>query len=139
MNPLSWLLIVSAAALFGGMLMFSLLVAPRVHARLPRDVASDFLRGLFPWYYGYCGGLSVVLAASAWWTDALWVLILSLPVMAGFAFAGAYLLPALNRASEQRDADPLTADRFQRLHRMSMLVNLAQMLLLVVILVRVAL
>ena len=139
MNPLSWLLVLSAGALFGGMLMFSLVVAPRVHARLPRETAAELLRGLFPWYYGYCGGFAVVLAACAWWTDALWVFIFSLPVLAGFAFAGGYLLPALNRAREQRDEDPLAADRFSRLHRLSMLVNLAQMVLLAVILVRVAL
>lgn len=137
MNPLTWLLVLSAAALFGGMLMFSLVVAPRVHQRLPRETASELLHGLFPWYYGYCGALALVLAATAWWTDALWVFVFSLPVLAGFAFAGAYLLPALNRAQEYRDEDPLAADRFTRLHRTSMLINLAQMILLAIILVRV--
>lgn len=139
MNPVTWLMVLTGAALFGGMLMFSLVVAPRVHARLPRETAADFLHGLFPWYYGYCGGLAVVLAATAWWTDALWVFVLSLPVVAGFAFAGGYLLPALNRAREQRDENPAADDRFRHLHRMSMLVNLIQMLLLAAILVRVAL
>ncbi len=137
MGVVSIVLLLSSAALFGAMLLFTLIVAPLVHSRLPAAEASQFLRAVFPRYYLFNGLLALVATLVAW-QYSLFLFTLALLVLAGFVVAGGYLLPAINRARERRAQGEEAAQRFATLHRASVVVNLAQLLLLALILVRLS-
>lgn len=125
-------LVFAWAALFGGMLMFSVLFAPLVFVKLPAEHAAKFIRSVFPWYY-------------------LWVLVFSALTALGFAVlqgvkswtflvAGAIALTAaflrfvlLAKINALRDAqlagDKAAGKRFDFAHRFSVIVNILQLLL----------
>ena len=126
------LLIWMLGGLAGSMLFFALVVAPTVFAVLPAEQAGPLLRALFPRYYLW--GLFVALLTTllALWTDAGGLVIsASATVTVLFVFARQNLLPAINRARQrQLDGDDAAAMRFRRLHAASLIINLAQLLLL---------
>ncbi|MCR9221040.1 MAG: DUF4149 domain-containing protein [Alphaproteobacteria bacterium] len=129
-----------AAALLGAMLFFAAIVAPSVFRFLEGEAAQRFLRGIFPRYY--VAGLAVALlaAAAAGAADDWAAAGLLAAVAGGFGVSRWGLVDRINAA---RDAD-LTGDaaagaRFKALHRASVLINLAQMLALLALIVAGAL
>ncbi len=126
--------LVLVAALFGGMLMFAALFTPLIHRKLPADTAAGFTREVFPVYYRVMGILALVAAlplvpAQAYWTE------ISMLVSAavGFVFANLVLRPKANAARDAgRDGS------FRRLHRVSVLLNLAQFVLVTFVLIQLA-
>jgi hypothetical protein len=123
---------VSLALTFGGMTFFFAVMAPLVFSKLPFDTAGRFIREVFPWYYLTMGATTLVaLAASLAGSgrDAPWVSALIAAVLAGFVLARQVLMPSINRARDAEFAgDTTAAQRFQRLHRASVVVNLVQWL-----------
>jgi hypothetical protein len=124
------------AATLGAMLFFAVGVAPTVFQALPIAEAGLFLRTLFPRYYlalivgsGLAGGLwisSAPLAAAVCWLIALSTL-----------WIRQSLVPRINQL---RDAD-LAGDaaagkRFATLHRVSVIINMVQLLALVSLLLK---
>ena len=124
------------AATLGAMLFFAVGVAPTVFQALPIGEAGLFLRTLFPRYYlalivgsGLAGGLwisSAPLAAAVCWLIALSTL-----------WIRQSLVPRINQL---RDAD-LAGDaaagkRFATLHRVSVIINMVQLLALVSLLLK---
>ena len=124
------------AATLGAMLFFAVGVAPTVFRALPIAEAGLFLRTLFPRYYlalivgsGLAGGLwisSAPLAAAVCWLIALSTL-----------WIRQSLVPRINQL---RDAD-LAGDaaagkRFATLHRVSVIINMVQLLALVSLLLK---
>mgnify|MGYP005728308541 FL=1 len=124
------------AATLGAMLFFAVGVAPTVFQALPIAEAGLFLRTLFPRYYlalivgsGLAGGLwisSAPLAAAVCWLIALSTL-----------WIRQSLVPRINQL---RDAD-LAGDaaagkRFATLHRVSVIINMVQLLALVALLLK---
>lgn len=124
------------AATLGAMLFFAVGVAPTVFQALPIAEAGLFLRALFPRYYlalivgsGLAGGLwisSAPLAAAVCWLIALSTL-----------WIRQSLVPRINQL---RDAD-LAGDaaagkRFATLHRVSVIINMVQLLALVFLLLK---
>ena len=124
------------AATLGAMLFFAVGVAPTVFQALPIEEAGLFLRTLFPRYYlalivgsGLAGGLwisSAPLAAAVCWLIALSTL-----------WIRQSLVPRINQL---RDAD-LAGDaaagkRFATLHRVSVIINMVQLLALVSLLLK---
>ena len=124
------------AATIGAMLFFAVGVAPTVFQALPIAEAGLFLRTLFPRYYlalivgsGLAGGLwisSAPLAAAVCWLIALSTL-----------WIRQSLVPRINQL---RDAD-LAGDaaagkRFATLHRVSVIINMVQLLALVSLLLK---
>ncbi len=130
--------VIAASFLLGSMIFFAAVTAPAVFKFLPADVAGQYLRGVFPRYYLW-GAVCAAVAA-----------ILSLPVSlipgglllaVALAFLGVrqILVPRINEAKEGRAAgDDAATARFARLHRLSVLINLAQMIALIVVLVLLA-
>jgi hypothetical protein len=122
------------AAVFGGMAFFMAMFAPSVFRFLPRDVAAPFMRSLFPIYFLAMGIVSllpalVLLTISSYRPET----VVMLAVAAVFFAQRFVLLPALNRSREAgRDK------RAGALHRLSVLIHLAQWLAVVVALVRLA-
>ena len=133
---LSAIALVATALLLGGMVFFAAAIAPLVFTRLPPEWAGRFIRQVFPVYYLYVGGL----AAAA--TVAL--LPLRLPdalAMAAVAALGAWLrqglMPRINRLSDATQAgDAAAKPRFDAAHRLSVVLNMAQMVVVLAVLVR---
>ena len=128
----------SLASLLGGMLFFPAVVAPLVFRTLETDDAGRFLRALFPRYYVYMIVTAVIAALAA------------IPVSVGAAATlGAVAVTTLlvrqllvPRLNAWRDAE-LTGDaeagrRFATGHRLSVFINLLQLVAVIVIVVRSA-
>ena len=122
------------AATLGAMLFFAVGVAPTVFQALPIEQAGLFLRKLFPRYYlalivgsGVAGGLwisSAPLAASICWLVALSTL-----------WVRQRLVPRINALRDAELAGDVAAGaRFATLHRVSVIINMVQLLALVVLL-----
>ena len=122
------------AATLGAMLFFAVGVAPTVFQALPIEQAGLFLRKLFPRYYlalimgsGVAGGLwisSAPLAASICWLVALSTL-----------WVRQRLVPRINALRDAELAgDAAAGARFATLHRVSVIINMVQLLALVVLL-----
>ncbi|WP_439576395.1 DUF4149 domain-containing protein [Elioraea sp.] len=125
----------ATALLLGGMVFFAFVVAPTVFRALEAKAAGAFLRRLFPVYYvwgtGMAGAAAIALVPVAW--EAAIVLA---TVTAGFVFAHQALMPRINAYRDAELAGDASAKRpFTRLHALSVAINLAQMLLVALVLV----
>lgn len=118
----------ASAVLLGGMLFFAFAFAPLVFVKLPAETAGPFIRQVFPVYYAVgagCAGLAGLLAALPAWPDAAVLAVVS----AGFVLARQGLMPRINRLRDAALAGDESAKRpFARLHRVSMILNLVQMI-----------
>lgn len=129
-----------AAALLGAMLFFAAIVAPSVFRFLEGEAAQRFLRGIFPRYY-VAGLAAALLAVAAAVAAAEWIAASVLAAVAGgFALSRWGLVDRINAARDAELAgDDAAGARFKALHRASVLINLAQMLALLALLVAGAL
>ncbi|MCU0985250.1 MAG: DUF4149 domain-containing protein [Acetobacteraceae bacterium] len=119
----------ATALLLGGMVMFAAVVAPTVFRALEPAPAGRFLRRIFPVYYIYAAGLAGA-AAFAFVPLAWEAAIVMGVVAAGFVFARQALMPRINAYRDAELAGDASAKTpFARLHRLSVAINLGQMLL----------
>jgi Domain of unknown function (DUF4149) len=126
----------ATALLLGSMAFFSTVIAPLIFLKLDGAVAGRFIRQVFPWYYLVViilSALAALCVTASRMSDAV--------ALAAIAIAGLVarqiLMPKINRA---RDA-VLAGDRssqtsFSRLHRLSVYINAAQMIVAGVVLAR---
>jgi hypothetical protein len=132
--------LVALACWLGGIVFFSFFTTRIVFASLPRAEAGIAIRALFPQYYllGYVvGTLCLVLAiyftavrgARMWWGGTALVLAIAL----AFTFyAGAVIRPrveSVRSVTEDANPDPVRKAEFDRLHRESVILNGAVLLL----------
>jgi len=124
-----WLAWLALSLWLGAMGFFSFVVAPTVFHALDGPSAGRFLRTVFPRYYLFGAGCSLVLVTAALLSPAtgIWVLGGGL-ALAGLAFGSLALVPAINRA---RDAGAAGAGRFRRLHGASVALNVIALLVAV--------
>lgn len=124
------------AVLFGGMVFFAAILAPLVFTRLPAEQAGAFIRAVFPVYYLFVL-INAALAALA--------LTFNLPLDAALmaAVAGLTLwlrqglMPRINRLSDAAKAGDASAKPgFDASHRLSVILNMAQMLVVAAVLAR---
>lgn len=124
--------LLASALLFGGMMLYSFGFAPMVFSSLPADVAGGLLRKAFPHYYVFVLITSALAAALLWQSNSL-----SSGLMAAIAaiavIARQVLMPAINIA---RDAG--AKSRFNRLHGLSVALNMVQLAAVVAVLVQMA-
>ena len=124
------------AATLGAMLFFAVGVAPTVFQALSIEEAALFLRKLFPRYYlalivgsGVAGGLwisSAPMAAAVCWLIALSTL-----------WIRQRLVPRINQLRDAELAgDAAAGARFATLHRVSVTINMVQLLALVFLLLK---
>lgn len=124
------------AMLFGSMVFFAAVMAPLIFIKLPAAVAGGFIRQVFPMYYLWgviAGALALLMALAATWLDVLLLVL----VVAGFGYARQWLMPRIN---QHRDAalggDEAAKQRFDALHRQSVIINGVQMLVLLWVFIR---
>ena len=124
--------LLSTALLFGGVTLYSFGFAPLVFSTLKADVAGGLLRKAFPHYYLFVLITAVAATAALSAFDGF-----SAALMAGTAvvalIARQRLMPAINAA---RDSG--AKGRFDRLHGLSVALNMVQLAAIVWVLVRLA-
>ena len=124
-----------AAALLGGMLFFAAVVAPQVFRTLAAEDAGRFLRALFPRYYLYVAVTAAVAAAAAIPAHPATALALGAVALSTLAVRQ-LLVPRLNRWRDaELGGDPAAGRAFARGHRVSVLINVAQLVTVVAVLV----
>ncbi len=129
------LALIAASFLLGSIVFFAAVAAPAVFAFLPEEARGPYLRGVFPRYYAWGIGVAVIAAASALPTDTVSAAILGL-VAAVFLTLRQVLVPRIALAREAKAAgDEGAKADFARLHRFSVLINTAQMLALIAVIV----
>ena len=133
--------LVAVAGVFGAMVFFAFVYAPLVFIKLSTEAGGRFIREVFPVYYVAMCAVSLVAAAllafasAARGADALAMACIGIV----FFLARFALLPIINRNRDAGQAGDLAAKkRFDLLHRVSVIVNLVQMLAVLVVLVRYA-
>ncbi len=135
-HPLDAIAAVAAAALFGGMLLFATVVTPTVFRSLTGAPAQAFLRAVFPLYYLYVLGTALVgglatISNNPRLGSALLVIGVSAAVLRQV------VMPRVNAARDaELGGDAQAKARFQALHRTSVVVNVAQLLLAGLVVVR---
>ena len=126
--------LVLISVLFGGMTFFMAFFAPMVFRNLPRDVAADFMRALFPKYFFVMGivaalPLLVLIPIHAYRPEGL---IMAIVAILFFA-ARSVLLPTLEKQRAAGNDRAAAA-----LHRTSVLIHLAQWVAVAVVLLRLS-
>jgi len=132
--------LIALACWLGGIVFFSFFTTRIVFASLPRAEAGVAIRALFPQYYmlGYVAGtVSLVLAIyitavrtpRVWWGGT--TLALAIALVLTF-YAGTIIRPrveAIRSVTEETNPDPVRKAEFDKLHRMSVMLNGAVLLL----------
>ena len=126
--------VLAMAAMVGSIVFFSFVVAPIIFRVLGAEAGGRFVRALFPRYYLW-GAIAGAIALPAFVAGPLCFpeyrgigVGIQSAVLLGctliMLYGGNSLVPEINRA---RDAGPPAHDRFVRLHRRSVVLNLAVM------------
>ncbi len=134
MPILSLTALFATALCLGGMVFFAACVAPLVFTRLPAEHAGRFIRAMFPVYYLYVLGMSAAAAVAL-----LPLSYAAAGLMAAVAAATLWLRQVLmrqiNRLSDLAQAGDATArQKFDRMHRLSVIMNVLQMAIVAVVL-----
>ncbi|MDG1034925.1 MAG: DUF4149 domain-containing protein [Luminiphilus sp.] len=121
--------------LLGGMLFFPIVVAPVVFMALPEAQAGIFLRAMFPRYYVFMIVLSLVASAMYQLSEGAVVSVAAL-VCLGVGLSTLWvrqgLLPRINAARDaQLAGDANAGEAFDRGHKLSVAINIVQLVLLV--------
>ena len=123
------------AGTLGAMLFFAIGVAPIVFQALPAEQAGLFLRKLFPRYY-----LSLIIGSTA--GGLLWLG--TQPLASGVCLLIAvstlwirqWLVPRINALRDRElSGDVSAGEEFARLHRLSVAINMVQLVALLGILI----
>ena len=121
--------------LLGAMLFFPSVVAPVVFTSLPEAQAGAFLRSMFPRYYAFMIALSLIAALLFLvFSDesAYQAAIVCLFVGVSTVWVRQWLLPRINMARDaQLAGDTEAGRRFDRDHKLSVGINMVQVVLLV--------
>jgi len=141
---LKFLYLLSLTLWIGSIFFFSLITAPSIFKVLPRNLAGDLVSDIFPKYYliAYiCGGIALITSCILWFKGKPGVLpllrIFILLIMLGLAvYAGRVIRPqALEARTEMKSLAEDSPrylevhDRFQKLHKRSVIMNSAVFLM----------
>ena len=127
---------VSLAALFGGMIFFPSVVAPNVFRALPPDMAGAFLRRLFPAYYAYMI-ITAAIAAVGFYAQPVVCALLAAIGMTTL-IVRQILVPKINAWRDaELEGDAQAGRKFALGHRLSVMVNIAQLVIVAFIMWRV--
>ncbi|MEM6491093.1 MAG: DUF4149 domain-containing protein [Pseudomonadota bacterium] len=126
-----YLALYALAILFGGMVAFSALFAPLVFTQLPMETAAKFIRATFPRYYLFI--LATSVAATVGLTVAgvpPHLAIVAAAIALATVHARWVLMPKINALRDAELAgDAAAGAGFKLRHRISVLVNVVQLLL----------
>ena len=127
------LFLILHAMVLGFMVLFLSLIAPSVFTSLDEENAGKLLRKLFPRMFIY--GLVLTLLASifAYQAGRLELSILTIVSTFGFGFNAFYLTPLINEKRDVLLLEPNASSKgFDLLHRLSVSIFMAQMIISIV-------
>ena len=119
------------AMILGIMLFFSFVIAPVVFTTLDEDNARKFIRRIFPFYYNVNLMISFVILLIFLFLSKLGVdfyLILLITIL--FATSNYLLMPLINKYRDEKQDK-----KFKYSHFISVVINFAQMICLVFLLI----
>ena len=129
------MIILITGMILGFMIFFPIVVAPSVFKNLNEKQSSVFLRSFFPKYYLF--GIIVTtigIFISALEKDFTIIFCFSL-IFIGFFFSRQYLTPLINKAKDKIiKSDELSKVKFERLHRFSVIINILQIIICIIVL-----
>ena len=129
------MIILIIGMILGFMIFFPIVVAPSIFKNLNEKQSSLFLRSFFPKYYLF--GIIITLIGiiiSALEKDFIIILSLSF-IFLGFVFSRQYLTPLINKAKDEIvKSNNLSKVKFERLHRFSVIINILQIFICIIIL-----
>ena len=117
--------------ILGIMLFFSFVVAPVVFTTLDEENARKFIRRIFPYYYKVNLGISLLILLILLFTnnfETKFYLVLVVAIL--FAISNYLLMPMINKFRDENQDK-----KFKYSHFISVAINFAQMVLLVLILI----
>ena len=122
--------------LLGSMVFFAAVVAPTIFRTLEKEGASGLLRAIFPVYYLWGIILSAITLAVCLFHSPKGAVLMAL-ILAGFIYSRQLLTPAINDARDRWNETESAHDkaRFASLHRRSVIINAAQMVMLVILII----
>lgn len=129
----------ATALLLGAMLFFSFVVLPVAHRNLEPMAAKRFVRAAFPAYYRVIAGLSTFAALALVAEDdrVLAATMGFVAVLAAFVDQG--LRPRIYSLQDATQwGEDAARPLFKRLHRLSVLINLAQIMAVAMVLLTLA-
>ena len=129
------------SASLGAMVFFSAVIAPTTFQALPEDMAGRFLRSIFPKYF-LINGLAALVAGVLTFVATSDLLLAAILMAAGSALLWCRFvaIPVINEARDQSLAGDVAAKvRFNRWHRVTVLINSVEMLVLIGIIAVIAL
>ncbi len=144
---LNILFLVSLSLWIGSIFFFSFLTAPTVFRELPREVAGEFISKLFPPYY-ILGYITLFIASISltfrgilekpfpWFRLSLLILMMGCTFYAGIKIhPKAHLVKTVIRTMEEGKEKDTQQAAFNRLHKLSVLLNSATFLAAVLVLI----
>ena len=120
-----------SAGILGIMLFFSFVIAPIIFKSLDEKNARVFIRNIFPYYYSVNLGLCLVAITNYIYLgliDLEFYLILTVGIL--FAISNFILMPLINNFRDNNQDN-----KFKYSHGLSVIINLIQMIMLVIILI----
>jgi len=117
--------------ILGIMLFFSFVIAPVVFTTLDENNARKFIRRIFPFYYNFNLGISLIVLLTFIFLNKLGVdfyLILAISLL--FVISNYLLMPLINKYRDEKQDK-----KFKYSHFISVVINFVQMICLVFLLV----
>ena len=119
------------AMILGIMLFFSFVIAPVVFTTLDEENARKFIRRIFPFYYNVNLSISLIVLFAFLYLRKLgldFYLILAITIL--FATSNYLLMPLINKYRDEKQDK-----KFKYSHFISVVINFAQMICLVFLLI----
>ena len=119
------------AMVLGIMLFFSFVIAPVVFTTLDEHNARKFIRRIFPFYYNFNLGISLIVLLTFIFLNKLEVdFYLILAISSLFAISNYLLMPLINKYRDEKQDK-----KFKYSHFISVVINFVQMIFLVLSLI----
>ena len=121
--------------LLGFMIFFPIVVAPSIFNNLNEKQSSLFLRSFFPKYYLFGIIISLIGIIVSYRENDLIIISSFVFIFLGFLFSRQYLTPLINKAKDEIiKSNDLSKVKFERLHRFSVIINILQIFICIIIL-----
>ena len=124
------MLILITAAILSFMIFFPVVIATSVFKVLDEKQSSKFLRIFFPKYYLFGVVLSLIGLIISIFDKNNMSLTVFVLIMIGFLFSRQFLMPIINKAKDNNNEQ-----KFNILHKISVLINFIQISLCVLLLI----
>lgn len=123
------------ALIIGGMVFFAAVMTPLVFTKLPPEISGPFIREVFPVFSKVMAGLSIISAALIWKHSSVYAL---LAVFFLFIWTWKWLMPKINQfRDEELGGNKKAGKAFNMLHKLSVYINLAQMIIVTVVFLKI--